>query len=199
MFIIGLTGSIGTGKTQVSIILEELGAAVINADLLGHEVYRPDTEGWKEVVEYFGEKVLTASGEIDRKALGGIVFSDPASLERLNSITHPRIYELIEDRVAELKEQGRGAAVVEAALLIEAGWTPIADEVWVTISDEDAIVTRLMSRNNMSEEAIRARIHSQMAQAERIGHADVIIENSGNLDELQEQVRKLWNSRVLAP
>ncbi|MCI0438627.1 MAG: dephospho-CoA kinase [Chloroflexi bacterium] len=198
MFVIGLTGGIGTGKTQVSKILQELGATVINADLLGHEVYRPHTEGWQEVVESFGEGVLAPGGEVDRRKLGAIVFSDAEALKRLNAITHPRIFRLAQERLAEIERQGREVAVVEAALLIEANWTSIADEVWVVISDEDAVVQRLKSRNSMDESAIRARIRSQMPQEERVSHADVIIDNSGTLEDLRGQVEKLWNRRVIA-
>lgn len=198
MLVIGLTGGIGTGKTQVSKVLEELGAAIINADLLGHEVYQPHTEAWEEVVKAFGEGVLTASGEVDRKKLGAIVFSDTDALGRLNAITHPRIYEKIHGRLERLREKGREVVVVEAALLLEAGWTSLVDEVWVTASPESQVVQRLQSRHNLNEEAIRARIRSQMPQAERLQRADVVVDNGGGLAELRGRVRQLWNSRVPA-
>ena len=126
MYVIGVTGGIGTGKTEVSKILECLGADVINADLVGHEAYEPDTEGWREVVEAFGEGILTAGGEVDRKKLGAIVFNNPGDLERLNAIMHPRIYRMIEERIETLGRGGRDIVVVEAALLLEANWTPKA-------------------------------------------------------------------------
>ena len=197
MFVIGLTGGIGTGKTLVSNILEELGAAIVNADLLGHEVYKPDTEGWQEVVESFGDGVLTPDREVDRRKLGAIVFSDPDAMSRLNAITHPKIYRMVEERVKELDDQGIKVAVVEAALLIEAGWTPVANEVWVTTSFEEKVIERLKSRNNLDEDAIRARIRSQMSQDERVTYADVVIDNNESLEELGKQIQQLWNNRVL--
>ena len=198
MLVIGLTGGIGTGKTQVSRILEELGAEIINADLLGHEAYTPQTETWRRIVAAFGESVLTEGGEVDRKKLGVLVFGDPEALERLNAIMHPRIYEMVEERIERLKSEGRRVVVVEAALFVEAGWTPLADELWVTVAPEDLVIERLKARANLDEDAIRARIRSQMPQEERLGHADVVIENGGGLDDLEQRVHQLWNTRVTA-
>ena len=198
MFVIGLTGGIGTGKSHVSGLLEGLGAAVVNADLLGHEVYAPQSEGWHAVVDAFGERIVAENGEIDRRALGGIVFSDELELQKLNAIMHPRIYGLAERRLNELAAQGTETAVLEAALLIEAKWTPLVDEVWVTVSNEADIISRLWQRNNMDETTARSRIDSQMPQSERVGHADIVIENNGSLEGLSERVQDLWNTRVLA-
>ena len=197
MFVIGLTGGIGTGKTHVSNLLEDLGANIVNADLLGHEVYAPQSEGWYAVVDAFGERIVADNGEIDRRTLGGIVFSDERELEKLNAIMHPRIYALAEQRLNALAEQGVATAVLEAALLIEAKWTPLVDDVWVTVSPEADVIARLQERNNMDEDTARSRINSQMPQSERVGHADVVIENDGRLEELSEKIKDLWNSRVL--
>ena len=197
MFVIGLTGGIGTGKTHVSRLLEGLGASVVNADLLGHDVYTPQSEGWHAVVDAFGDRVVADNGEIDRRALGGIVFSDEASLQQLNAIMHPRIYALAEQRLNALSQEGKTTAVLEAALLIEAKWTPLVNEVWVTVSPEADVISRLQRRNNLNEGAARSRINSQMPQAERAEHADVIIENHGTLEDLSSEVQNLWNKRVL--
>ena len=198
MFVIGLTGGIGTGKTHVSDLLKGLGAAIVNADLLGHEVYAPQSEGWHAVVDAFGEQIVADDGEIDRRALGGIVFSDDEALQRLNAIMHPRIYALAEQRLNALAEGGESTAVLEAALLIEANWTPLVDDVWVTVSTEEDIIERLKQRNNMDEATARSRINSQMPQSERMKHADVLIENNSTLDDLSAKVQDLWNTRVLA-
>ena len=198
MIVIGLTGGIGTGKSQASSILEGLGATVINADLVGHEVYKPHTEGWQAVVDEFGDGILTADEEVDRRKLGGIVFGDADALKRLNAIMHPRIYGMIEERIASLRDQERDVVVVEAAILFEANWTSLVDETWVTSSPPDQVVQRLKERNNMDEEAIRARIDSQMPQSERIGLSDVEITNAGSLSELQSNIEILWNDRVSA-
>jgi len=198
MFVIGLTGGIGTGKTQVSGILSDLGATVINADLVGHEAYLPNTETWKEVVNAFGKGILTESNEIDRRALGGIVFSDPEHLKTLNAIMHPRIFDMIRERLDILKEDGVKTAVVEAALLIEANWTALATEVWVLTSPSNDVVQRLLTRNNMTEETIRARIDSQLPQDERVTYGDAIIENDGDLSKLTLAVEDAWHQRVPA-
>lgn len=197
MFVIGLTGGIGTGKTHVSRLLENLGAAVVNADLLGHEVYTPHSEGWRAVVNAFGDRVVAGSGEIDRRALGSIVFSDEKALQQLNAIMHPRIYILAEQRLNKLSQAGEMVAVLEAALLIEAKWTPLVSEVWVTVSPEADVISRLQQRNNLDENAARSRINSQMPQAERVEHADVVIDNNGTLEDLSSKVQNLWNKRVL--
>ena len=197
MFVIGLTGGIGTGKTHVSNLLEHLGAAIVNADLLGHEVYAPQSEGWHAVVDAFGERIVADSGEIDRRALGGIVFSDESELLKLNAIMHPRIYALAEQRLNALSQEGETTAVLEAALLIEAKWTPLVNEVWVTVSPEADVIARLQQRNNLDETAARSRINSQMPQAERVAHANVVIENNGTLEDLSSEVQNLWNKRVL--
>lgn len=197
MFVIGLTGGIGTGKTHVSRLLEDLGAAIVNADLLGHEVYTPHSEGWHAVVTAFGDRVVADNGEIDRRALGGIVFSDKEALQQLNAIMHPRIYALAEQRLNALSQEGETMAVLEAALLIEAKWTPLVNEVWVTVSPEADVISRLQQRNNLDEDAARSRINSQMPQAERVEHANVIIENNGTLEDLSSEVKNLWNKRVL--
>ena len=197
MFVIGLTGGIGTGKTHVSSLLKGLGAAIVNADLLGHEVYAPGSEGWQTVVDAFGEDIVADNGEIDRRVLGSIVFSDESQLQRLNAIMHPRIYALAEQRLRQLSGEGVSTAVLEAALLIEAKWTPLVDDVWVTTSPENDIIARLRERNNMDEATARARISSQMPQSERVKHADVVIENGSTLEDLSLTVQDLWNSRVL--
>ena len=198
MFVIGLTGGIGTGKTRVSEMLGALGAAIVNADLLGHRVYAPQSEGWREVVDEFGREGLTPDGEIDRRKLGPIVFGDPEALQKLNAIAHPKIYKLAEESIKKLAEQGREVAVLEAALLIEAKWTPLVDEVWVTVAPEQDVVRRIQERNGLDEEAIRSRTAAQMSQDERVAHADVVVNNAGDLNELRNKIQELWDSRVTA-
>ena len=195
MFVIGLTGGIATGKTLVSETLRELGATVINADLVGHEAYRPQTETWRAVVDAFGSDILDPEGEIVRPKLGAIVFSDPAKLAQLNAIVHPRIYAMISDRIDALKADRVDVVVVEAALLIEAGWTPLVDEIWVITAPRDVTRARLTGRGLSQEQAI-ARIESQMPEEERVTHADVVIPNSDGEIELERAVREQWGQRV---
>ena len=196
MLTIGLTGGIGSGKSEVARALEEFGAVVVNADRVGHQAYAPNTEAWHEVVAAFGEDILAANGEVDRKKLGAVVFSDPKALARLNRIMHPRIYQAIAAQLQRLREQGVRVAVVEAALLIEAGWLPLVDEVWVVSASEEAVVQRVRARTSLSEDEVRRRIRSQMSAEERRRYADVVIENEGTLEELRQRVRALWEERV---
>ena len=202
MFVIGLTGGIGTGKSEVSRLLNELGAEVIEADKVAHEAYEPGTSGWREVVEAFGEGVLDADGRIDRKALGGIVFDDDQARERLNGIIHPIVRRLLEERIAELERQGTRVAVIEVPLLVEAikqqsRWTQMLDEIWVVTAPEEEAVARVRARSGLDETAIRARIGSQATERERIEFADAIIDNGGSLEGLRREVMNLWRERAL--
>ncbi len=197
MLVIGLTGGIGTGKSYVAHVLKNMGACLVNADLLGHELYEPGRQGWCQVTSAFGEGVLSDDRRIDRSKLGEIVFNDSASLEQLNSIMHPLIFRLAEKRIEDLSRDGASVVVLEAALLIEADWVSLVDEIWVTVSNEDDVVNRIKERNGLSEDAIRARMSAQMSQVERVLHADIVIENGESLADLDIQIQDLWRKRVL--
>ena len=196
MLVIGLTGSIGTGKSEAARQLEALGAAVIDADEVGHEAYTPNTEAWRQVVAVFGDEILGEGGEIDRRKLGAIVFSDAAQLAKLNQIMHPRMARMVADKIEVLRSQGVGVAVVEAALLFEAGWDSLVEEVWVTDSPDQTVIERLKKRNGLTEEEARKRISSQMGRAERLEKSDIIIDNSGDVARLETVIKELWESRV---
>ena len=192
MKVIGLTGGIGSGKSTVSQFLAGLGAPIIDADKIGHEVFKPNTEAWREVVAAFGKQIITANSTIDRKKLGTIVFGNPEARARLNQIMHPRIYDVVKAQLEEYQRQGAAVVVLEAPLLLEAGWTSLVDEVWVTIASEDTVLKRLRERTGLSEPESRIRIRSQLATEKRIRQADVVIDTDCNLDELKAKVRKLW-------
>jgi dephospho-CoA kinase len=198
MIVIGLTGGIGTGKSEVARIFQELGAVLINADQIGHQAYTPHSEIWQEVVKAFGEEILQPSGEIDRKKLGSIVFADPDQLTRLNQIMHPRMARMVARQVQELGEQGADVVVVEAALLFEAGWDSLVGEVWSTESPEDLVIKRLQSRSGLSQEEAKKRIDSQMSAEERKSRSQVVVDNSGDLVDLERVVRSIWDRRVKA-
>jgi len=197
MLVIGLTGGIGTGKSEVTRMLEALGAAVINADQVGHEAYRPDSESWKEVVKSFGEQILRPDRDIDRQKLGAIVFADSDQLSKLNQIMHPRMARIVSDQLESLRGQGTRVAVVEAALLFEAGWDSLVDEVWATDTPVETVIERLQARNGMSAEEVLKRIDSQMDRSERLKRAQVIVDNGGDVADLESKVETLWNTRVI--
>jgi len=196
MRVIGLTGGIGTGKTKVALVLESLGAAVIDADLLAHETYALGTDGLTEVVAEFGGGVLTADGEVDRRRLADIVFNDRGALERLQSIVHPRTRAAVVDRLQHMRERRVEAVVLVAALLLEAGWADLVDEIWVTVAPEDLVADRVGLRDGLDADAFRVRVRAQMTQEARLARADVVIDNGGGLDQLRERVIGLWRERT---
>ena len=192
MKVIGLTGGISSGKSTVSQFLAELGAVIIDADKIGHEVLKPDSEVWREVVAAFGKQIITANGAIDREKLGEIVFSNSEARSRLNQIMHPRIYDMVKTRLDEYRRQETGIVVLEAPLLLEAGWTSLVDEVWVTTASEATVLKRLRERTGLSEKESLARIRSQLPAEERVKHADVVINADCSLGELKAKVKELW-------
>lgn len=197
MKIIGLTGGIATGKSQVSSILSELGAMVIDADIVAREVVQKGLPAWQQLKDTFGEEYFLSNGELNRRKLGQLVFSHPDELDKLNSITHPAIKARIEDRINDLKVQGyNGIVVVDAALLLEAGWETMVDQVWVVDAPMEKRIERIMKRDNLTRDQALSRINSQMSQQERIAKADKIIYNNSDIDSLREQVLRIWHETL---
>lgn len=192
MKIIGLTGGIGSGKSTVSKFLADLGAVVIDADKVGHEVFKPGTKAWQEVVDAFGQGIISAGGTIDRRKLGEIVFSNPGARAKLNQVMHPLIYEQIKSRIEEYGRKGVDIIIVEAPLLLEVGWKSLVDEVWVTSASEATVIKRLKEQKGLPEAQSLARIRAQLTDEERIRQADVVIDTDCALDELKERVEALW-------
>src|SRR4030042_1504581 len=182
MFVIGITGNFGTGKTTVAQMLGEFGAVAINADELGHELLQPDDQAYREIVAAFGKSILSPNGEIDRNKLGKLVFDDNTALARLNQITHPRIYEIAEQKIEEYRQAGTRVVVFEAALLIEAGWMSLVDQLWVTTAPEATIVKRLKSSRGLSEKQILTRLKAQMPQEEKARQGGIFIDTHLFLD-----------------
>ena len=198
MLVIGLTGGIGTGKSTVSAMLAEHGAVILNADLVGHEAYLPHKHVWGQVVSAFGPGILTEHEEVDRRKLGAMVFADPEAMQRLNSIVHPWIYARMAELLDELRAKGTRVAVLEAALLIEAQWFPLVDQVWVLTAPEAAVIERLQARNGLTLEQIQDRIRAQMSPEQRATYADVILETGGTIDDVKARLHELWQTKVHA-
>lgn len=191
MRVIGLTGGIGSGKSTVAGFLAELGVAVIDADRVGHEVLGKDGEARQQVIDAFGQGVVAPDGKVDRKKLGDVVFGNQEALSRLNRIMHPRISQAVETQLEQYRRRGMDKVVIEAPLLIEAGWGEKVNEVWLTTAPEAIILKRLKAMG-MSHSESMARIHSQLPDRERRKHADVVIDTDCSLDELKAKVDKLW-------
>jgi dephospho-CoA kinase len=192
--VIGLTGGIGVGKSTVREILEDLGAAVIDADKVGHQIYLPDLPAWHEIVDAFGSGVLNADRTINRQALGKRVFADPQALRTLNRIVHPKMFDRMLELIAEMRADGRmRAIVVEAAVLIEANWMALVDQVWLVVASEAVVIERLAMQRHLSPEQVRTRIAAQLPDDERLKYADVVIHNEGSLKDVRHAVQRAWD------
>ena len=192
--VIGLTGGIASGKSTVSAKLKELGAAVIDADLLARDVVRKGEIAYNKIVQCFGEDILLPGGDIDRKKLGNIVFSDKEKLELLNSITHPEIINRMKERIQELKAEGAKVIVVDAAILIEMGLHKYVDSVWVLSVDRETQLKRLAERDKYDYREAENRINSQFTDEVRKKYADVVIDNSKPIEEVEKRLEELWNN-----
>jgi len=201
--VIGLTGGIGSGKSVVASLLAELGAAVVDADSAAHQVYRVGTEGWHQILAAFGRDILHHDGSISRRKLATIVFHDAGARNKLNAIVHPQVRRLLSERIAGLQRQGTKVVVAEVPLLIEAirresEWTPLFDQIWVVTAPEAQVIERVRARGRMSEATIRAVIEAQLTPEQRLPYADVVIDNSGSLQQLRDRVETLWHERGAA-
>lgn len=192
MLKVGLTGGIGSGKSAVSDELASYGATVIDADAIAREVVEPGTPGLSEVVEEFGDRVLAADGSLDRAALGEIVFADSDRLAALNAIVHPRVGE----RSGQLMEEALAAdtkvVVYDVPLLVENGLGSLYDVVVVVDAPDETRVERVSVNRGMPREQVRARIRAQADRDTRLAAADLVVDNSGNRDELRGRVAELW-------
>lgn len=190
MLRVGLTGGIGSGKSAVSSRLAARGAVVIDSDVIAREVVAKGTDGLAEVAEAFGNDVLTAEGELDRPALGRIVFGDESARRRLEAIIHPRV----RARAAEIEAQSPVAAIVvhDIPLLVETGQVDRFDLVLVVDAPVDVQLERLTAQRGMADEEAKQRIASQASRADRLAAADLVVENSGTLIDLDRRIDEVW-------
>jgi dephospho-CoA kinase len=200
MLKVGLTGSIAVGKTFVSNVFSELGCFVLDADKTAREVVEPGTEGWKAIVENFGNEVLQPDGTLDRAKLGAIVFSDSAKRELLNSIVHPLVFKAQDNWLKECELlDPRGLALIDAALMIESGSYKRFDKIIVVWCQPQLQLERLMIRNGITNEEASLRIKAQMPQEEKKKYADFLVDTSRGFEDTRTQVEETHRAlKVLA-
>jgi dephospho-CoA kinase len=191
VLVVGLTGGIGSGKSTVSALLAAKGAVVVDADAVVHELQRPGTAVFEAMVDRFGNGIVAADGSLDRSAVADIVFNDPDALADLNGIVHPAVGAEIVRRMDELSTTD-AVVVLDVPLMVEsARGYPVAGLIVVDVDPEVAL-RRLVEQRGMREDDARARIARQASREERRARADVVIENSGSLDDLAAQVDRAW-------
>ena len=191
MLVIGLTGPTGAGKGAVASIFTQYGIPVINADRVYHELITPPSSCLQELVEAFGKQILLADGSLDRRALGGIVFNDPAARERLNSITHRYVMEEVKGQMERLRREGVPVAVFDAPQLFEAGAHKACGAVVSVLAERGLRLERIIARDNLSAEAAMRRILAQKSDEFFKTHSAYIIENNGTLETLSPQVHRI--------
>ncbi|MGH7948612.1 MAG: dephospho-CoA kinase [Candidatus Binataceae bacterium] len=197
MITIGITGGIGSGKSTVAKILAELGAPTLDADKVAHAAYAPGAPAYDAVVDAFGEQILAADRTIDRRKLGPLVFADPSQLTKLTSIVWPATFARMKQLVAEMRAGGeRRPIVIEAAVLIEAKWQPLFDEVWLVTTSVERVIARVERDRGLKRAETEARIRAQLSDDERRPHASLEITNDGTVEELRAKVATLWKAAV---
>ncbi|XP_041938306.1 bifunctional coenzyme A synthase [Alosa sapidissima] len=192
-YVIGLTGGSGSGKSSIARRLETLGAARIDSDQLGHETYLPGAVAYQKVVQEFGTDILNEDKTINRRMLGRKVFGNPERLKALTDIVWPEIALLVKKRIQQAKEEGKRVCVVDAAVLLEAGWETLVHEVWVATIPEEEAVRRIVERDGVSEEDAVRRLQSQWSSAKQVQHANVVLCTLWEPHQTQKQVQKAWN------
>lgn len=194
MYLVALTGGIAAGKSTVASEFARLGATVIDADMVAREVVSTGTEALNQIRETFGDLVIGPSGELDRAALGGIVFGNPVALQQLNEIVHPAVRLRVRDRLAEIERESPDAVVVyDVPLLIEAQVDHPWDLIVVAQADEDTRTERLVRQRGLTPEEASKRIKHQVSDEQRLAVADVVIHTGGTLDDTNRQIDEVWS------
>ncbi|MGA8942602.1 MAG: dephospho-CoA kinase [Thermoactinomyces sp.] len=192
--LLGLTGSIATGKSTVSAMLRRKGAYIIDADQVAREVVEPGSEGLKRIVAHFGEEMLDNEGKLDRARLGSVIFQDPVKRKTLNRLLHPLIMQTMQLQTDTIRQENRQAMIVwDVPLMYEENLTPYVEAVILVYVPREIQLERLMKRNSLSKEEALKRIDAQMDIEEKKKLADYIIDNCGTLSDTERQVDQLWN------
>jgi dephospho-CoA kinase len=194
--VIGLTGNIATGKSTVVRMLEEFGAQAIDGDRIAHELMGPASPLREQIAAAFGPQVVNADGSINRPELGKVVFSDPAKLQELEAIVWPPV---LARKRAAIYEPGPDVLLLDAIKLFESGMAADCDAVWVITSPRELQIERIIARNNVDRAEAERRIDAQPPQEEKVARADLVIDNSGSLDDLRRQVREAWTNLTGSP
>jgi dephospho-CoA kinase len=190
--IVGLTGGIASGKSQVRKYFQQLGAVVVDVDQVAHEVYLPGKPAWKKIVEVFGKEILYPDQTINREKLGKIIFPDERKRKNLNRLLHPYIAEALKESIKEKAQVAQqGIVLVEGAIILEQRWIPM-DRVIIVLSEPEQQRERLMKRDRLSREEAEVRISAQSPWAEMIKQADFVIDNRRTEEEAQKQVGQVW-------
>ena len=192
--IIGLTGTIGSGKSTVSARLAKLGALVLDADTISREAVKKGADGLNKIAEVFGKEVIDTNGELDRKALAGIVFSDESKRLILNGIIHPQVLKALKERTHGEKALNPDRMIVwDVPLLIEVGWVEYVDSVWLVTAPEQTRINRITARDGCTIKQAQSRICAQMIEEEKARFSNEIIDNGGSLEQLYQRVDALYS------
>ncbi len=191
---LGVTGGIGSGKTTVCRLFEELGARVFYADEEAKQLQVEDPEARREIVEAFGKESYLPSGALNRRYLAALVFNDDQKLERINRIVHPRVFRRFQEARTRAEADGVSLLVHEAALIYESGAQKHLDAVAVVHADEERRIQRVMERDGVPREAVLARMEKQLPAEELLERADFVIRNDGDVDELRRQVKRVYEA-----
>ncbi|XP_013145344.1 PREDICTED: bifunctional coenzyme A synthase isoform X2 [Papilio polytes] len=192
-YVIGLAGGIGSGKSNIAEKLKLKGAAVINCDLIAHELYKPGLPLNRTLSEAFGGHIITENGEVDRRKLGQIVFSDKNELERLNQLVWPAVIEETQRRIRALGQAGYEVVVMEAAVMVRAKWYHYCHQLWAVIVPPNEAIKRLQARNNLSEEEARQRVEAQVSNSEQVAAANIVFSPYWSYEYTQSQIDKAWD------
>ena len=196
MKVIGLTGGIACGKSTASAYLKELGACIVDTDGISRATTKKGGKGYYAVIGLFGEHLLTAEGEIDRRRLGSIVFSDESKRRELNALIHPIVIEESKEQMEAARQAGYAVCILDVPLLFESGMETLCDETWLVYVPREEQIRRIGERDGLDEAAAAARIDSQMPLEEKLRRADIAIDTSGSIADTQRKLTELWEERI---